>query len=411
MRGSRVAVYVAVLLAFLDNFALLPLIAPRAEELGADAFGVGVAVAAYSLTNLVLNLLGGTLTDRFGRRLVLLVSLAGSPLCLALYGLSTTLPMFLAVRVLHGALGGALMVSLFALLTDLAPPGRQGTAVGRAGALIGVAAVIGPAGAGLAAREFGTPVVLIALAAILAIGLLLVWRFLPETLPASEARERRPGIYRRLLTDPRLRVACLVIFGLEAAVGIVTGFLKDGIEARQVEAGMDAERALRYATGAQGGLFSIFAVVAIVLMLSPLARIVDRRGIIGVGIVGLLATAASTIVLAASSGLTVDIVGIALYGVGFGLIFPASAAMIGIAIIRPERGHGFALWNVAFDLGLVVGPVLAGFASVALGLPPFLVATVLLLTVVAVIPLAKQGRPAAAPSSGVLTPSGSERLG
>ena len=91
MRRGRVAVYVAVLLAFLDNFALLPLIAPRAQELGADAFGVGVAVAAYSLTNLVLNLLGGTLTDRFGRRIVLLVSLAGSPLCLVLYGLSTTL--------------------------------------------------------------------------------------------------------------------------------------------------------------------------------------------------------------------------------------------------------------------------------------------------------------------------------
>ncbi len=406
MRRGRVAVYVAVLLAFLDNFALLPLIAPRAEELGADAFGVGVAVAAYSLTNLVLNLLGGTLTDRYGRRIVLLVSLAGSPLCLVLYGLSTTLAMFLAVRVLHGALGGALMVSLFALLADLAPEGRQGTAVGRAGALIGVAAVIGPAGAGLAARELGTSPVLIGLGVVLGIGLLLVWRFLPETLPAAEARERRPGIYRRLLTDPRLRVACLAIFGLEAAVGIVTGFLKDGIEARQIEAGMDAERALRFATGAQGGLFSIFAVVAIVLMLSPLARIVDRRGIVGVGIVGLLAMTASTTVLALSSGLTVDIVGIAMYGIGFGLIFPASAAMIGIAVIRPERGHGYALWNVAFDLGLVVGPVVAGFASVSFGLPPFWLATILLLTVIAIIPLAKQGRPAASASSSVLTPSG-----
>ena len=77
-RGARAA-YVAVFLAFLDNFALLPLIAPRAQELGANALGVGLAVAAYSLTNLLLNLVGGALTDRIGRRAVVLLSLARSP--------------------------------------------------------------------------------------------------------------------------------------------------------------------------------------------------------------------------------------------------------------------------------------------------------------------------------------------
>jgi len=120
-RRARLAAYAAVFLAFLDNFALLPLIAPRAQELGADALGVGLAVAAYSLTNLVLNLVGGSLTDRVGRRLILLVSLAVSPICIAIYGLADTLPVFLAARVVHGAFGGFLTASLFALLADLAP--------------------------------------------------------------------------------------------------------------------------------------------------------------------------------------------------------------------------------------------------------------------------------------------------
>ena len=411
MTRGRLAVYAAVLLAFFDNFALLPLIAPRAQELGADAFGVGLAVAAYSLTNLVLNLVGGSVTDRFGRRTVILVSLAGSPVCLALYGLAGSLPMFLAVRVLHGALGGALMAGLFALLADLAPEGRRGTAVGRAGALIGLAAVIGPATAGFAAREFGTPPVLFVLAAILAVGLVLVWRALPETLPEGERTTASPGTWRRLLADPRLRVACLAIFGLEAAVGIVTGFLKDEIIVRQIATGMDPERALRYATGAQGGLFSIFAVVAIVLMLSPLARTVDRRGIVGIAIVGLLATAASTTVLAVSGDLTVDIIGIALYGTGFGLIFPASAAMIGIAVVLNERGRAYGLWNAAFDLGLVVGPLTAGLASSAAGIAPFWVAGLLLLGVVAVIPLAARPSLAGRPGAPVMPTPGAERTG
>ena len=411
MTSGRLAVYAAVLLAFLDNFALLPLIGPRAQELGADAFGVGVAVAAYSLTNLVLNLAGGSLTDRFGRRTVILISLAGSPLCLALYGLASTLPMFLAVRVLHGALGGALMAGLFALLADLAPEGRRGTAVGRAGALIGLAAVIGPGGAGFAAREYGTAPVLFVLAGILAIGLVLVWRFLPETLPETERTTTSPGTWRRLLADPRVRVACLAIFGLEAAVGIVTGFLKDGIIARQIVIGMDPERALRYATGAQGGLFSIFAVVAIVLMLSPLARTVDKRGIVGVAVFGLLITAASTTVLAVSGDLTADIVGIALYGVGFGLIFPASAAMVGIAVLLSERGRAYGLWNAAFDMGLVVGPLAAGIAATAAGLAPFWVAGLLLLGVVAVIPLANRPSLAGPTATPAIPGTGAEQAG
>lgn len=393
MPRGRVAVYAAVLLAFLDNFALLPLIAPRAQELGADAIGVGLAVAAYSLTNLVLNLLGGSLTDRFGRRPVVLLSLAGSPICIALYGLAPTLAVFLAVRVLHGALGGALMVSLFALLGDLAPEGRRGAAIGRAGALIGLAGVIGPAGAGLAANALGSTATLLGLAVVLAVGLGLVWLALPETLPVGAIRERTPGTWGRLLSDPRIRVACLTIFGLEVAVGVVTGFLKDGIIERGIEAGMDPERALRYATGAQGGLFSIFAVIAIVLMLSPLARTVDRRGIVGVGVVGLLAAAAATTVLALSSALSADIIGIALYGVGFGLVFPASAAMVGIAAPVAERGRAYGLWNVAFDAGLVAGPLVAGFAATGLDAAPFWVATAMLLVAaVLVVPFARTRR-------------------
>jgi MFS family permease len=387
-RRARLAAYAAVFLAFFDNFALLPLIAPRAEELGADALGVGVAVAAYSLTNLLLNLVGGSLTDRVGRRLVLLVSLAVSPICIAVYGLADSLPVFLAARAVHGAFGGFLTASLFALLADLAPEGERGKTIGRAGALIGAAAVVGPAAAGLAAREVGSGPVFLAVAAIIAVGLLLVRGAIPETLP-EPARSGAPGTWRRLLTDPRLRVAYLAIFALEAGVGVITGFLKDGIVERQMAAGMDAERALRYATGAQGGLFSIFALVAVILMLSPIARRVDRRGALGLSVAGLACLATSTAVLALRNSLTADSAAMVLYGVGFGLLFPAAAGMVGIAAPAPERGRAYGVFNLSFDAGLAAGPLVAGALAVsALGVEPFLTATAVIVVVALVIPLA-----------------------
>jgi MFS family permease len=387
-RRARLAAYAAVFLAFFDNFALLPLIAPRAVELGADALGVGVAVAAYSLTNLVLNLVGGSLTDRVGRRLVLLVSLAVAPVCIAIYGLAESLPVFLAARAVHGAFGGFLTASLFALLADMAPEGERGKTIGRAGALIGAAAVVGPAAAGLAARELGSGPVFLAVAAIIAIGLILVRGAIPETLPAP-ARSGRPGTWRRLLTDPRLRVAYLAIFAMEAGVGVITGFLKDGIVERQMAAGMDADRALRYATGAQGGLFSIFAVVAVILMLSPIARRVDRRGALGLSVVGLACLATSTALLALGSSITADSAAMVLYGIGFGLLFPAAAGMVGIAAPPPERGRAYGVFNFSFDAGLAAGPLVAGALAVSvLGLEPFVTATALIVLAAILIPLA-----------------------
>jgi MFS family permease len=393
-RRARLAAYGAVFLAFFDNFALLPLIAPRAQELGADALGVGFAVASYSLVNLVLNLLGGSFTDRFGRRLVLLISLAVSPLCIAVYGLADSLPVFYAARIVHGAFGGFLTASLFALLADLAPEGERGRTIGRAGALIGAAAVVGPAASGLAARELGSTPVFLAVAAIIAIGLVIVRGAIPETLPAP-ARSGAPGTWRRLLADPRLRVAYLAIFALEAGVGIITGFLKDGIVERQVAAGMDAERALRYATGAQGGLFSIFALVAIILMLSPIARRVDRRGALGLSLAGLALLGASTALMAVGGTIVTDSVAMVLYGTGFGLLFPAAAGIVGIAAVPAERGRAYGVFNFSFDAGLSAGPLLAGALAVsALGIEPFLVATVLIVVVAVVLPLAGRGAPA-----------------
>jgi MFS family permease len=237
--------------------------------------------------------------------------------------------------------------------------------------------------------------VFLMIAAVLAIGLVVVWGAIPETLPSRDRDPGHSGAWRRLLTDPRLRAAYVTIFGLEAGVGIVTAFLKDGIVERQLAAGMDAERALRYATGAQGGLLSIFALVAIVLMLSPVAQWVDRRGALGLSVVGLAILAISTAVLALGGTLEADSLAMVLYGAGFGILFPAAAAIVGISTSRSERGRAYGVFNLSFDAGLAVGPLLAGALAVStLGLEPFVTATILIVSVGLIVPLVGRSRSA-----------------
>ena len=83
-------VYGVVFIAFLDNFAMLPTVGPYARGLGADPAGVGAAVAAYSVTNLVFNLVGGLLLDRAGRKRLAVAGLAVAAVAVAGYTLAGT---------------------------------------------------------------------------------------------------------------------------------------------------------------------------------------------------------------------------------------------------------------------------------------------------------------------------------
>lgn len=390
-RTQRAAVYGAVFLSFIDNFALLPVIGPRAQQLGGSPLLVGFAIAAYSLANLAFDPIGGALADRVGRRRVVMVSLIISPAAIAIYGLADSLPFFLIARLIHGASGGALAAALFALLGDAAPIGRRGRTLGRAGALIGIAAVVGPASAAIISALAGGTAVFLSVALLIALGLVIVLPLLPETLAPRASAASAPGAWRRILADPQLRIALVAIFGLEVAVGSVTGFIKDGLITRALAEGRDQVGALRYAAGASGGLFTIFGVIAIAIMLSRVASRVDHRGPFGISLVGLGALAGALTLLAVSPTLTVDLIAMALYGVGYGLIFPAAAGAVAIASVPGERGRANGALNLSFDLGISAGPILGGLlATLFVGLTAF--AGGLILVVAAAILLPVVGR-------------------
>lgn len=391
-RRSRAAIYAAIFLAFIDNFALLPVIGPRAQELGGTPLLVGIAIAAYSLANLAFDPIGGALADRLGRRRVVVAALIISPIAIAIYAFADSLPLFFLARLIHGASGGVLAAALFALLGDAAPIGERGRTLGRAGALIGIAAVFGPAGAALVSNIFGVNAVFLGVAALIAIGLAAVLPLLPETLVVTPATRSPSGTWRRILHEPRLRVALLAIFGLEAAVGTVTGFIKDGLIQRALDEGRSQEAALRYAAGASGGLFTIFGIIAIALMLSRVSRRVDQRGPFGISLVGLGALSAALALLAISPTITVDLVAMVLYGIGYGLIFPAAAGAIAIASAPEERGRANGAFNLSFDLGISAGPILGGLgATIAIGVTPFAGGLALVLLSLALLPFAARG--------------------
>lgn len=349
-RASLRAPAVVLFLAFVDIFALLPTVAPHAASLGAGPAGIGIVVGAYSAANLPANVLGGILVDRVGRRRVTLVGLVAAAAAVGAYALAGSTATFVLVRLLHGAAGGILVPAVFAAAGDRASRGAEGRAFGRLGAVIGAAAVLAPAAAGLVRQAAGTDAVFLGVSGLLLAGALvaLVGVHDPAAVDATAAGPARTSTLGQLLRRGPLRRALVGTVVLTVAVGVLAGFLPGTAEALGAPA------------SAVGGLFTVYALVAAGLMLSPVAGRVDRAGADGPLALGLAILAVSLAVFALAPTLAVAIVASALFGAGYGLIFPAVAAATSTSSTVTSRGRAFGLFNVAFSLGLAVGPPAAG---------------------------------------------------
>jgi MFS transporter, DHA1 family, multidrug resistance protein len=363
-RASLRAPGVVLFLAFVDVFALLPTVAPHIASLGAGAAGIGLAVGAYSATNLPANIVGGILVDRHGRRVVTIVGLIAAAATVAAYSLAASVAGFILVRLLHGVAGGILVPAVFAAAGDRARRGAEGRAFGRLGAVIGAAAVIAPASAGVVRQAAGTDAVFFGVAALLLLGAAVAAVGVHDA-PASAQRpetERvaRPRAMRALLQVAAIRRALLGTVVLTAAVGVLAGFLPGQAEA------------LGAPPSAVGGLFTAYAIVAAGLMLSPVSGRVDRSGADVPMALGLVTIGASMLLLSVAPSLAVAAVGSALFGAGYGLIFPAVTAATSSSSTVATRGRAFGLFNVAFSLGLALGPPSIGALADALPtLDPF----------------------------------------
>ncbi|MFO8075397.1 MAG: MFS transporter [Actinomycetota bacterium] len=346
--GPLVAAYAVTFLTFFDTFAFLPTIGPRAAALGADPVLVGATVGAYSLTNLATNPVAGALLDRLGRRRLLVAGLAIAIAAVLAYPLATTPGALLGVRLLHGVGGGIIVPAVFTLVGDLTGADRRARAMGRTGAAIGLAAIVGPPVAGALAGRLGFVGVTTTVAAVLGIGLALAATRLPD--PPRE-RSTAPGEAPEAVDVGRLARAGVAVFGFTFALGGLTAFLPFRVEA------------LGGSSATTGALLGLFAVVAAGLMLSPVAEQGRATSALRPLATGLALVTVALTLLGLAPTIVLAAVACAIFGAGYAYVFPTAASEASAAAPMGRRGWAFGLFHAAFSLGFVVGPPLAGWVD------------------------------------------------
>ena len=372
------AARLVVLAAFFDLFVQFPTIAPHAQQLGASAALVGFIVAAYSFTNLFGNLGAGFILDRWGRRTPLVIGMVITILAVLSYSLVQTPAQMIAARAVHGIGAAVLAPGAFSIIGDRAASDRWGQAMGLTGALIAVAALIGPPVAGILRDAWSADAVFIVDAAFLFMTLvvfLLITRDASMTSPAPKS-ESRSDAKERTWRKPYLWSAYGAAFAITVGIGALVTHLPLLLQ----DQGETAART--------GYTFAIYALVAMLVMASPISRSGDRFGRFGPLILGLLAIAAGLAVLGVLTGYAAIAAGMAVFGLGYGLVFPAATALVIGATGADRRGMAFGVFYAVYSLGVVVGAAgsgrLAELEGDLAGLP-FLAAAALVIAAVPIV--------------------------
>src|SRR3954452_22681037 len=192
---SPLGIIVAIVLVDLIGFTIVMPLLPRfAGEYGFSGAQIGLLMAAYPMCQLAAGPILGRLSDRYGRRPLLVISQAGTALSFLILGLSRSFTVMLLARMLDGASGGNILVAQ-AYVADVTKPEHRARSLGLIGAAFGLGFVLGPLlGGGLVAlpvaEEWRLRVPFLVTAGFSASAWVLVLLFLPESIPAgSKARQ------------------------------------------------------------------------------------------------------------------------------------------------------------------------------------------------------------------------------
>ncbi|HEY7357246.1 MAG TPA: MFS transporter [Ktedonobacterales bacterium] len=366
-RGGRFPLLLMALTVFIDitGFGLiLPLLPFWAEHLGAGPVGVTLILTAYALAQFLFTPLLGSLSDRYGRRPVILFSLLIEAFAFALTALAGSLPLLLAARFI-GGLGASNIGSAQAVVADVTPPEGRARGMGMIGAAIGLGFVVGPALGGMLAPIGATLPFWVAMGVALA-NALLVLAFLPETrqqraarsAPARGARALFAG-WQRTLRQPA--VARLVTINLLFTLAFT---------AMEAVFPLFSQRVFGWTARQNGYIFTYVGVVIVIMQGGLVGRLVKRWGEHRLLIGGLALLALGLALLPVSTQLATLLVALGILSAGEGAATPTTSALLSFASQADAQGETLGLAQGVGGLGRIVGPLLAGVLfTVGIGVP------------------------------------------
>ncbi|HYM73978.1 MAG TPA: MFS transporter [Stellaceae bacterium] len=365
--------FLIVLVDLIGFGLIIPLLPFYAERFGASPQEVTVLMAVFSLMSMLAAPFWGRLSDRIGRRPVLMASMAAAALAYLWLGFASALWMLFAARALAGACAGNIAAAQ-AYIADVTTPEKRARGMGMIGAAFGLGFIVGPAlggviaGNDLATADLRTPgIIACAMSAIAFLGVVFV---LKESLQADlPQRQRRSRTEALRLAFARTALARLLLVFFLAILAF---------------AGMEATFALwamaQFGWGpAQiGYVFTYVGLLSAAMQGGLIGRLTARFGEERLLVAGLALIACGLAILPFTHNLTLLLVSVSGLALGMGAMQPSLNSLISRRAGAQEQGEVMGVAQSVGSLARVLGPLLAGVLFAGLGRnTPFLCGMVL----------------------------------
>ena len=345
MSRPLLVIFLTIFVNLVGFGIIIPLLPFYARTFGASPIVIGLLFASFSLAQLIASPLLGELSDRWGRRPVLILSLIGTVVSFAMLAVAQSLAMLFAARIVDGLSGGNITTAR-AYIADVTTEEDRARSYGMLGAAFGLGFIVGPAlGAAFSQISYTAPIW--AAATITLAATVLAWLWLPETVHRAHAGTGAPWRALRHLGDrPGLRrlLGIDFLYWMSFAVYQTTFAL---FGARRF--GFDATHT--------GYLLSAFGALGVIVqggLVGPIVRVVGTRRTL---VAGLILTAVGWGGSALTYNVPVFVALLVPAAMGIGLCNATLIALVSNAAERHEQGRVQGAAGALESLGRTLGPI------------------------------------------------------
>jgi len=357
-RSPLVVIFTTVFIDLVGFGIVIPVLPFYAEGTAFNATPrtVGLLFASYSIMQLIFSPVLGGLSDKHGRRPVLLLSIIGTGIGFLVLGFAKSILMLFVGRILDGITGGNISTAQ-AYIADITTEENRAKGMGMIGAAFGLGFIFGPAIGGILSR-WGIQVPFIFAAVLCFANAVLLYFTLPETVtpdhPAKNSAARGRGLRQVMLSlkHPRLAFVLVIYFLFIVAFSIMTTAFSLYTMFRF---GYDAQHT--------GYLFAYVGLIAVIIQGGLIGRLVKRFGELPLIIVGALCFAISLFAVPfvgpAAGGLAALLVGGGVFSMGNSLATPALTSLASKSAGAAQQGIVLGVTQSTASLARAVGPSLA----------------------------------------------------
>jgi len=354
VKNSKIIILFFTMIVVMLGFGIIiPIIPFYIKQFNADGKTLGMLMAVFSIMQFLFAPLWGSLSDRYGRKKILMVGVLGNAVSHLVFGFADNLTLMFVSRILAGVLSSATIPTAMAYISDNTDERNRGGGMGMIGAAMGIGMVLGPGiGGVLGDQSLSTP--FFVASGLSALSMLLVVFILPESLPADKRSQDKA-----MSLVERLKMMGRGLFGPLGILFFLAFLLNFGLANFEGIFGLYSAERYGYGPAQVGTIMTVIGLVSSSIQLLLTGPATRKFGEVAVIRVSLAASALGFVLMLLAGRYATVLLSVGFFVFSNTMLRPSVAALVSK---RSTGGQGMALGlSSGFEsLGRVVGPLWAG---------------------------------------------------